>query len=131
MDNFYTVTVYEKGAEIIRVYHTLLGKQGFRWGMRCDFSIAPFDVLPLSDNHFRAVFCIKVPCTVGSKSQTFLFPCSILCTCSKCILWSMLWCAQSISMECVTVGKLIFVLLGLLQNEGCCWLMVTDSMLML
>ena len=30
MDNFYTVTVYEKGAEIIRVYHTLLGKAGFR-----------------------------------------------------------------------------------------------------
>ena len=33
MDNFYTVTVYEKGAEIIRVYHTLLGKDGFRY---CD-----------------------------------------------------------------------------------------------
>lgn len=33
MDNFYTVTVYEKGAEIIRVYHTLLGKEGFRKGM--------------------------------------------------------------------------------------------------
>ena len=31
MDNFYTVTVYEKGAEIIRVYHTLLGKEGFRY----------------------------------------------------------------------------------------------------
>lgn len=30
MDNFYTVTVYEKGAEIIRVYETLLGKEGFR-----------------------------------------------------------------------------------------------------
>ena len=30
MDNFYTVTVYEKGAEIVRVYHTLLGKEGFR-----------------------------------------------------------------------------------------------------
>ncbi|KAL3133720.1 hypothetical protein ABBQ32_008210 [Trebouxia sp. C0010 RCD-2024] len=33
MDNFYTVTVYEKGAEIVRVYHTLLGKEGFRKGM--------------------------------------------------------------------------------------------------
>ena len=30
MDNFYTVTVYEKGAEIVRVYHTLLGREGFR-----------------------------------------------------------------------------------------------------
>eukprot|EP00201_Polytomella_parva_P017564 CAMPEP_0175071488 /NCGR_PEP_ID=MMETSP0052_2-20121109/19273_1 /TAXON_ID=51329 ORGANISM="Polytomella parva, Strain SAG 63-3" /NCGR_SAMPLE_ID=MMETSP0052_2 /ASSEMBLY_ACC=CAM_ASM_000194 /LENGTH=948 /DNA_ID=CAMNT_0016338669 /DNA_START=224 /DNA_END=3070 /DNA_ORIENTATION=- len=33
MDNFYTVTVYEKGSEIIRLYHTLLGKSGFRKGM--------------------------------------------------------------------------------------------------
>eukprot|EP00775_Hariotina_reticulata_P008908 gene8909-9085_t len=33
MDNFYTVTVYEKGAEIIRLYHTLLGPEGFRKGM--------------------------------------------------------------------------------------------------
>ncbi|KAI8468066.1 MAG: hypothetical protein J3K34DRAFT_523265 [Monoraphidium minutum] len=32
MDNFYTVTVYEKGAEIIRLYHTLLGAEGFRRG---------------------------------------------------------------------------------------------------
>jgi len=33
MDNFYTSTVYNKGAEIIRMYHTLLGKDGFRKGM--------------------------------------------------------------------------------------------------
>jgi aminopeptidase N len=33
MDNFYTVTVYEKGAEVVRMYDTLLGKQGFRDGM--------------------------------------------------------------------------------------------------
>ena len=33
MDNFYTVTVYEKGAEVVRMYETLLGKQGFRQGM--------------------------------------------------------------------------------------------------
>ena len=33
MDNFYTMTVYEKGAEIIRMYHTLLGADGFRKGM--------------------------------------------------------------------------------------------------
>ena len=30
MDNFYTVTVYEKGAEVVRMYETLLGKDGFR-----------------------------------------------------------------------------------------------------
>jgi aminopeptidase N len=33
MDNFYTATVYDKGAEIIRIYHTLLGVEGFRRGM--------------------------------------------------------------------------------------------------
>ena len=33
IDNFYTLTVYEKGAEVIRVYHTLLGETGFRKGM--------------------------------------------------------------------------------------------------
>ena len=32
MDNFYTVTVYNKGAEVIRMYRTLLGEAGFRKG---------------------------------------------------------------------------------------------------
>ena len=33
MNNFYTLTVYDKGAEVIRMLHTLLGKTGFRKGM--------------------------------------------------------------------------------------------------
>ncbi len=33
INNFYTVTVYNKGAEVIRMMHTLLGKEGFRKGM--------------------------------------------------------------------------------------------------
>jgi aminopeptidase N len=33
MDNFYTATVYNKGAEVIGMYQTLLGKDGFRKGM--------------------------------------------------------------------------------------------------
>lgn len=33
INNFYTVTVYEKGAEIVRMQQTLLGKDGFRKGM--------------------------------------------------------------------------------------------------
>ena len=32
INNFYTVTVYEKGAEVVRMMHTLLGKEGFRKG---------------------------------------------------------------------------------------------------
>lgn len=34
MNNFYTMTVYEKGAEVIRMMHTLLGEDGFQKGMR-------------------------------------------------------------------------------------------------
>jgi len=33
INNFYTVTVYNKGAEVIRMIHTLLGKENFRKGM--------------------------------------------------------------------------------------------------
>ncbi len=33
ISNFYTVTVYNKGAEVIRMIHTLLGAEGFRRGM--------------------------------------------------------------------------------------------------
>jgi aminopeptidase N len=35
MNNFYTATVYEKGAEVVRLYQTLLGREGFRKGLRC------------------------------------------------------------------------------------------------
>ncbi len=37
MNNFYTLTVYEKGSEVIRMYHTLLGEEGFQKGMRLYF----------------------------------------------------------------------------------------------
>ena len=33
INNFYTLTIYEKGAEIVRLYHHLLGESGFRKGM--------------------------------------------------------------------------------------------------
>ena len=33
IDNFYTATVYNKGAELVRMIHTLAGKDGFRQGM--------------------------------------------------------------------------------------------------
>jgi len=38
MNNFYTVTVYNKGAEVIRMMHTLLGEERFLAGMRLYFS---------------------------------------------------------------------------------------------
>ena len=33
INNFYTLTVYEKGAQVVRMYETLLGRDGFRKGM--------------------------------------------------------------------------------------------------
>jgi aminopeptidase N len=33
INNFYTATVYEKGAEVVRMYQVLLGRDGFRRGM--------------------------------------------------------------------------------------------------
>lgn len=37
MNNFYTMTVYEKGAEVVRMYHSLLGEEGFQKGMKLYF----------------------------------------------------------------------------------------------
>ena len=38
INNFYTPTVYEKGAEVIRMFHSQLGVDGFRKGMELYFS---------------------------------------------------------------------------------------------
>ncbi len=45
INNFYTATVYQKGAEVVRMLKTLLGERGFRAGMdlyftRCDGTAA-------------------------------------------------------------------------------------------
>ncbi|NOU49378.1 aminopeptidase N [Pseudoalteromonas sp. JBTF-M23] len=37
MNNFYTVTVYNKGAEVIRMMHTILGEENFQKGMQLYF----------------------------------------------------------------------------------------------
>ncbi|MDX1570548.1 MAG: aminopeptidase N [Xanthomonadales bacterium] len=37
ISNFYTLTVYEKGSEVVRLYHTLLGEEGFQKGLRLYF----------------------------------------------------------------------------------------------
>jgi len=51
INNFYTSTVYEKGAEVIRMYHTLLGKDGFRAGM--DLYFKRFDGQAVTTDDFR------------------------------------------------------------------------------
>ncbi|EIJ41750.1 aminopeptidase N [Beggiatoa alba B18LD] len=52
MNNFYTVTVYNKGAEVIRLYQTLLGKDGFRRGM--DLYFQRHDGQAVTCDDFRA-----------------------------------------------------------------------------
>ncbi len=51
INNFYTVTVYEKGAEVVRMYQTLLGREGFRKGM--DLYFARHDGQAVECDDFR------------------------------------------------------------------------------
>jgi len=52
MDNFYTATVYSKRAEVIRMYSTLLGTDGFRKGM--DLYFERHDGSAVTCDDFRA-----------------------------------------------------------------------------
>jgi len=52
MDNFYTATVYEKGAEVIRMMATLVGEDGFRKGM--DLYFERHDGQAVTCDDFRA-----------------------------------------------------------------------------
>lgn len=51
INNFYTLTVYEKGAEVVRMYHTLLGEAGFQKGM--DLYFKRHDGTAVSCDDFR------------------------------------------------------------------------------
>ncbi|MGQ5524389.1 aminopeptidase N [Chitinimonas sp. PSY-7] len=52
INNFYTVTVYEKGAEVVRMYQTLLSRDGFRKGM--DLYFKRHDGQAVTCDDFRA-----------------------------------------------------------------------------
>jgi aminopeptidase N len=52
INNFYTTTVYEKGAEVVRMYATILGKEGFRKGM--DLYFQRHDGQAVTCDDFRA-----------------------------------------------------------------------------
>lgn len=58
INNFYTVTVYNKGAEVIRMMHTLIGKEAFRRGM--DLYFERFDG--------QAVTCEDFVCAMEDAS---------------------------------------------------------------
>lgn len=49
INNFYTATVYNKGAEVIRMLHTLLGADGFRKGMDLYFDRHDGEAVTIDD----------------------------------------------------------------------------------
>ncbi|KAF0898438.1 hypothetical protein E2562_007274 [Oryza meyeriana var. granulata] len=90
MDNFYTVTVYEKGAEVVRMYKTMFGASGFRKGM--DLYFQRHDGQAVTCEDFYAAMCdannaqlpnflqwysqagtptVKVSSSYDASSQTF------------------------------------------------------------
>ena len=52
INNFYTLTIYEKGAEVVRMLQTLLGRDGFRKGM--DLYFQRHDGQAVTCDDFRA-----------------------------------------------------------------------------
>ncbi|MDD5214012.1 MAG: aminopeptidase N [Methylococcales bacterium] len=90
INNFYTLTVYEKGAEVVRMLHTLLGADGFRRGsdlyferhdgqaVTCDdFVSAMQDANDLDLSQFRLWYSqagtpkIQVESHFDEKTKTF------------------------------------------------------------
>ena len=49
INNFYTATVYEKGAELVRMIETIVGKDGFRAGMDLYFARHDGDAATIED----------------------------------------------------------------------------------
>ncbi len=90
MNNFYTLTVYEKGSEVIRMIHTLLGEANFQKGMSLyferhdgtaatceDFVSAMEDASGIYLKHFRLWYSqsgtpvVKVKSHFDAESSTF------------------------------------------------------------
>ncbi|MGD9582669.1 MAG: aminopeptidase N [Lysobacterales bacterium] len=67
INNFYTATVYEKGAQVVRLYHTLLGHDGFRRGM--DRYFERFDGQAVTVDDFRAAMA-----EANGRDLAFLLP---------------------------------------------------------
>lgn len=70
MNNFYTMTVYEKGAEIVRLYHTLLGEVGFRKGM--DLYFKRHDGQAVTVESFRDAMADANNCDLSQMHQWYV-----------------------------------------------------------
>ncbi|MBC8022492.1 MAG: aminopeptidase N [Burkholderiales bacterium] len=80
INNFYTSTVYDKGAEVVRMYATVLGKDGFRKGM--DLYFQRHDGQAVTCDDFRAAMADANNANLGqfgrwySQAGTPLVECS-------------------------------------------------------
>ena len=70
IDNFYTLTVYEKGAEVIRMYHTLLGEEGFRKGTDLYFERHDGQAVT-TDDFFQAMSDANPGCDIGKLKNWY------------------------------------------------------------
>ena len=84
MDNFYTATVYVKGAEVVRMYRTLLGEEGFKKGMALYFQ--RHDGTAVTCDDFRAAMAGDMPTFL----PTFL-PASLTCMHSIIVSAMLFW----------------------------------------
>ncbi|PIE25705.1 MAG: aminopeptidase N [Planctomycetota bacterium] len=70
MNNFYTSTVYNKGAEVIRMYQALLGKEGFRKGI--DLYFERHDGSAVTCDDFRAAMADANQRDLGQFERWYL-----------------------------------------------------------
>ncbi|MFT7487325.1 MAG: aminopeptidase N, partial [Candidatus Paceibacteria bacterium] len=70
MNNFYTATVYQKGSEVVRMYHTLLGAAGFRKGM--DLYFERHDGQAVTCDDFRASMADATGVDLDQLSRWYL-----------------------------------------------------------
>jgi aminopeptidase N len=70
INNFYTATVYEKGAEVVRMMHTLVGREGFAQGMQLYFQ--RFDGQAVTCDDFAQAIADANPASaLATKLDTF------------------------------------------------------------
>jgi len=67
--NFYTATVYEKGAEVVRMLHTLFGSEGFRRGI--DLYLRQNDGLAVTCDEFIAAMAQANGCDLKQFARWY------------------------------------------------------------
>ncbi len=70
INNFYTATVYEKGAEVVRMMHTLVGREGFAKGMALYFQRHDGQAVTC-DDFAQAVADANPDSALAAKLDTF------------------------------------------------------------